>query len=160
MTPSMKGAIFFARLPALRFTLPNSTCAIETGFSPLSPTTKAVLGAIPYIDSAYIGKDEICVYPTSHWYAIRAIAHKIVFEPLIQKRLYPLQPRAYIGPQKPVHEIAAEYGLSTDSFLLLNPWLLKPILPASRPVTFYVPADSFPTERPQEPLKALFIRRP
>jgi len=117
-------------------------------------------GAIPYIDSAYIGKDEICVYPTSHWYAIRAIAHKIVFESLIQKRLYPLQPRAYIGPQKPVHEIAAEYGLSPDSFLLLNPWLLKPILPASRPVTFYVPADSFPTERPQEPLKALFVPPP
>ena len=117
-------------------------------------------GAIPYIDSAYIGKDEICVYSTSHWYAIRAIAHKIVFEPLIRKRLYPFQPRAYVGPKKPVHEIATEYGLSSDSFLLLNPWLLKPIIPASRPVTFYVPADSFPTERPQEPLKALFVPPP
>ncbi len=117
-------------------------------------------GAIPYIDSAYIGKDEICVYSTSHWYAIRAIAHKIVFEPLIQKRLYPFQPRAYVGPKKPVHEIAAEYSLSPDSFLLLNPWLLKPIFPASRPVSFYIPADSFPTERPQEPLKALFIPPP
>jgi len=114
-------------------------------------------GAIPYLDSAYIGKEEICVYPTSHWYALRAIAHKIVFEPLIQKRLYPLLPRVYQGPPKPVHEIAADYGLSPDSFLLLNPWLLKPILPASRPATFYVPADSLLSEIPQEPLKSLFI---
>jgi hypothetical protein len=117
-------------------------------------------GAIPYLDSTYIGKDEICVYPTSHWYALRAIAHKLVFEPLIQRRLYPFQPRAYSGPPKPIHEIAAEYGLSPDSFLLLNPWLLKPILPTSRPTTFYVPADSLLSEVPQEPLKTLFIPPP
>ncbi len=114
-------------------------------------------GAIPYLDSTYIGKDEICVYSTSHWYALRALAHKIVFEPLIQKRLYPFLPKIYNGPPKPVHEIAISHGLTPDSFLLLNPWLLRPILPASRPLTFYLPADSLLSEIPQEPLKALFI---
>ncbi len=117
-------------------------------------------GAIPYIDSTYIGKEEICVHPTSHWYALRAIAHKIVFEPLIQRRLYPFVPKVYYGPPKPVHEIAGDYGLSPDSFLIFNPWLLKPTLPASRPATFYIPADSLLSEVPQEPLKSLFIPPP
>jgi membrane-bound lytic murein transglycosylase D len=117
-------------------------------------------GAIPYIDSAFIGKEEICVQPNSHWYALRAIAHKLTFEALIRRRVYGLSPKAYSGPPMPVYEVAATYGLSSDSLLLLNPWLLKPVFPGSRAVTFYVPADSFLTEVPQEPLKALFLPPP
>jgi len=113
-------------------------------------------GAIPYLDSAYIGKAEICVKATTHWYALRALAHKLVFESLIKRRVYGLQPLAYQGPAKPIWEVARHHGLSPDSFLLLNPWLLKPILPAGRPVTYYVPLDSLPDALPQEPLKALF----
>jgi hypothetical protein len=102
-------------------------------------------GAIPYLDSTYIGKDEICVYPTSHWYALRAIAHKLVFEPLIQRRLYPFQPRAYSGPPKPIHEIAAEYGLSPDSFLPGSSNLSCP--PPAPPPSTSPPTPSSPKSR-------------
>lgn len=113
-------------------------------------------GAIPYIDTSYVGKEEACITETCHWYAIRAIAYKLTFEPLIRRRVYGLRPLAYQGPPKPAYELALAHGLSPDSFLLLNPWLLKPILPGGRPSTYYVPADSLLEEVPQEPLKALF----
>jgi len=113
-------------------------------------------GAIPYLDSAYIGKAEVCLKATTHWYALRALAHKLVFESLIKRRVYALRPIAYQGPAKPAWQIARQHDLSPDSFLLLNPWLLKPILPTSRPITYYVPVDTFPDTLPQEPLKGLF----
>nr|BAL56516.1 hypothetical conserved protein [uncultured Bacteroidetes bacterium] len=113
-------------------------------------------GAIPYLDSAYVGKNEVCVRGTTHWYAVRALAHKLVFEPLIKRRVYALQPRAYQGPPKPAWQIAKEVGMSVDSFLLLNPWLLRPVLPGSRPSTYYVPAAEVLSSLPQEPLKGLF----
>ncbi len=113
-------------------------------------------GAIPYIDTAYIGKEEACIAPTCHWYAIRAIAYKLTFEPLIRRRIYGLKPVAYEGPPKPAYEVALAHGLSPDTFLLLNPWLMKPILPGGRPSTYYVPVDSALQVVPQEPLKALF----
>lgn len=113
-------------------------------------------GAIPYIDTAYVGKDEVCIRANTHWYALRALAHKLVFEPLIKKRIYALKPVPYQGPARPAWAIAQEYGISVDTFLLLNPWLLQPILPAGRPSTYYLPVREAPTEVPQEPLKALF----
>lgn len=116
-------------------------------------------GALPYIDTAFVGKSEICLRGTTHWYALRAIAHKLVFEPLIKRKLFSLKPIAYQGPARPAWEIAQTHGLSPDAFLALNPWLLRPVLPASRPSTYYVPVESL-SERPQEPLKALFSPSP
>lgn len=117
-------------------------------------------GAIPYLDSVYLGKAEVCIKATTHWYAMRALAHKLVFESLVKRRIYALRPVAYRGPTRPAWEVARQHGLSPDSFLLLNPWLLKPILPASRLVTYYVPLDTLPDTLPREPLKGLFTPAP
>jgi membrane-bound lytic murein transglycosylase D len=114
-------------------------------------------GAIPYIDTAYVGKDEVCIRANTHWYALRALAHKLVFESLIKKRIYALKPVAYQGPARPAWAIAQEHGISVDTFLLLNPWLVQPILPARRPSTYYLLVrEEVPFEAPQEPLKSLF----
>ncbi|MCS6895422.1 MAG: transglycosylase SLT domain-containing protein [Bacteroidia bacterium] len=113
-------------------------------------------GAIPYIDTAYREKNEICIHANTHWYALRAIAHKLVFEPLIQRRVYALRPIAYQGPPIPAWKLAQDYGLTPDQFLELNPWLRRPILPGTRPSTYYILQPAAVSERPQEPLKALF----
>ncbi|MCX7606114.1 MAG: transglycosylase SLT domain-containing protein [Bacteroidia bacterium] len=113
-------------------------------------------GALPYIDTAYVGKNEICIRATTHWYALRAIAHKLVFESLIKRRIYALKPIAYTGPSQPIWSIAQHHGLSPDSFLVLNPWLLRPVLPGGRPSTYYVPLQEAIEAKPQEPLKSLF----
>lgn len=113
-------------------------------------------GALPYIDPAYVGKEEVCIHAHTHWYAMRAIAHKLVFEPLIRRRVYALRPVAYEGPSVPAWKLAQEYGLSPDQFLEMNPWLRRPVLPGSRPSTYYILEKEPLNERPQEPLKALF----
>lgn len=114
-------------------------------------------GAIPYIDPAYVGKEEICIYAHTHWYAMRAIAHKLVFEPLIRRRVYALRPVAYEGPPIPAWKLAQMHGISPDQFLEMNPWLRRPTLPGSRPSTYYILEKEPLTERPQEPLRALFM---
>ncbi|MCX8112764.1 MAG: transglycosylase SLT domain-containing protein [Bacteroidia bacterium] len=114
-------------------------------------------GAIPYIDTAYVGKNEVCLHERTHWYAMRAVAHKLVFEPLIRRRIYALRPLAYQGPTIPVWKVAQEHGLSPDEFLLLNPWLCRPAMPAGRPSTYYILEKAPLTERPSEPLKQLFV---
>ncbi|MCX7763705.1 MAG: transglycosylase SLT domain-containing protein [Bacteroidia bacterium] len=113
-------------------------------------------GAIPYIDTAYIGKNEVCIHERTHWYAMRAIAHKLVFEPLIRRRIYALRPVAYQGAPLPIKEIATQHGISPEEFLALNPWLKRPILPGGRPSTYYILQKEPLQELPQEPLKALF----
>lgn len=117
-------------------------------------------GALPYIDTAYIGKDEICITAKTHWYAIRAIAYKLTFEPLLRKRLYGLRPVAYEGPPVPALTLAQEHGLTLEAFMALNPWLRRPILPGGRPSTYYVPLEEPLAILPQEPLKGLFQPAP
>ncbi len=114
-------------------------------------------GAIPYIDTTFVGKNEVCIRSTTHWYALRAIAHKLVFEGLIKRKIHALQPLPYTGPAQPVWVIAQNHGLNPDEFLALNPWLLKGVLPAGRPCTYYVPLPEPAPTLPQEPLKALFL---
>ncbi|MEN3040015.1 MAG: transglycosylase SLT domain-containing protein [Bacteroidia bacterium] len=113
-------------------------------------------GAIPYIDTTYRDKNEICIHAQTHWYALRAIAHKLVFEPLIQKRVYALHPIAYQGPPIPAWKLAQAHGLTPDQFLELNPWLRRPILPGSRPSTYYILHPVVPDLPPKEPLRTLF----
>ncbi|MCS7189457.1 MAG: transglycosylase SLT domain-containing protein [Bacteroidia bacterium] len=113
-------------------------------------------GALPYIDSTYVGKNEICIRANTHWYLIRAIAHKLVFESLIKRQIYALYPVAYEGPTRQAWELAQQHGIRVEEFLGLNPWLLRPTLPTGRPWTYYVPVKGPLTEKPQEPLKALF----
>lgn len=114
-------------------------------------------GAIPYIDAAFVGKEEVCIRATTHWYALRAIAHKLVFEGLIKRKIYALQPLPYTGPAQPLWVLAQNHGLSPDEFLTYNPWLLKGVLPGGRPCTYYVPLGEPSATLPQEPLKALFM---
>lgn len=113
-------------------------------------------GAIPYIDTTFVGKDEVCLRANTHWYALRAVAHKLVFEALIKRKIYALQPVSYTGPAQPVWALAQKHDLSPDAFLAYNPWLLKGVLPAGRPCTYYVPLSEPSPTLPQEPLKALF----
>ncbi|MCS6789784.1 MAG: transglycosylase SLT domain-containing protein [Bacteroidia bacterium] len=113
-------------------------------------------GAIPYLDSAYIGKSEVCLKATTHWYALRAVAYKLTFESLIQKRIYALRPQIYQGPAIPAQQIADQNGITLEEFLKWNPWLLRPTLPASRPSTYYIPLTQIPDTLPSEPLRSLF----
>lgn len=113
-------------------------------------------GAIPYIDTEFVGKDEVCVHEKTHWYAMRAIAHKLVFEPLIRRRIYALRPVAYQGPAIPVWKLAQAHGISPDEFLAMNPWLRMATLPAGRPSTYYILEKEPLAERPTEPLRSLF----
>ncbi|MCS7162657.1 MAG: transglycosylase SLT domain-containing protein [Bacteroidia bacterium] len=114
-------------------------------------------GALPYIDSAYVGKNEAVLHAKTHWYALRAVAYKIAFEALIQRKVYGLRPVAYHGPPCAADQIARLHGVSLETFLAYNPWLVRPFLPGSRPSTYYLPAETLLAELPQEPVKELFL---
>jgi len=42
-------------------------------------------GAIPYTDPSYYGAESMIIDTTLHWYPLKAIAHKLLYEPVLNK---------------------------------------------------------------------------
>lgn len=95
-------------------------------------------GAMPYIDKRYIGLPFAEINEKTHWYALRALAYKIAYEPLLQKKIIPLRPYLAQGNLS-VAEIAQKHQISLEDFRRYNPWILGSTLPAGRTWSYYVP---------------------
>ncbi|MGQ9864066.1 MAG: transglycosylase SLT domain-containing protein [Bacteroidia bacterium] len=95
-------------------------------------------GAIPYIDPRYVGLPFAEITEKTHWYALRALAYKIAYEPLLQKKVIPMRPYLAQG-SVPISEIAQKHQLSVEDFRRYNPWILGKTLPAGRVWSYYVP---------------------
>lgn len=90
-------------------------------------------GSMNYINPTYFGTKKMTIDADFHWYPLKALAHKIVFEEFIQNELNPsiwLEAK-YIAPGQSIQEFCADLQIHPDSFKKYNLWMLKTQTPAS-----------------------------
>lgn len=89
-------------------------------------------GAIPYTDADYYGERKMLISANTHWYALKAIAHKIAFQDELGKNpagtwLEPARTRY----RRSVGQIAKDYEIETNKLREYNLWILGEKLPQS-----------------------------
>lgn len=90
-------------------------------------------GSMNYINPSYFGTKKMTIDADFHWYPLKALAHKIVFEEFIQNELNPeiwLEAK-YISPGQNIQEFCKEIQIHPDSFKKYNLWMLKSQTPTS-----------------------------
>ena len=88
-------------------------------------------GSVEYVNPAFFGARNMTLDSDFHWYPLKALAHKIVFENYIQESNIPdvwLEAK-YLSPGKTVEEFCMLWAVHPDSFRKYNLWLLKGKLP-------------------------------
>jgi membrane-bound lytic murein transglycosylase D len=118
-------------------------------------------GARPYTDQQYYGATEMMVYENTHWYAMKAIAHRIAYEPGIRAITRPqlfLVPHSTNG-ELSVPKLAARHGVPLEKFREHNLWIGANTLPNDRYFSYYVPQD-YRQIALADPLRDLFASPP
>lgn len=90
-------------------------------------------GSMAYINPTSFGAKKMTIEADFHWYPLKALAHKIVFEDYIRSAATPqvwLEAK-YVSPGKSLPEICTEFQIHPDSFRKYNLWMMKPQLPAT-----------------------------
>lgn len=103
-------------------------------------------GALPYLKPEYFGKDAMPIDMTTHWYALKAIAHKLAFQDLVVNTGTPrlwLEPRSSMGITS-VDELSVRAGVDKERLREFNLWMIRDELPAGRSFTYYVPHENEP----------------
>lgn len=116
-------------------------------------------GAKPFTEERYYGANAMVIDEDLHWYAQKAIAHKIAYEAAIKKHKQPklvLLPYSNRGELN-VRRLAARHKLSLEEFRENNLWISKPRLPEDRPCSYYVPASPGDELAFADPLRHLFV---
>lgn len=83
-------------------------------------------GSMAYIDPSLFGARKMTLDSNFHWYPLKALAHKIVFEKYIESAPIPevwLEAH-YLTPGKTLTEICAEWTVHPDSFRKYNLWMV------------------------------------
>lgn len=103
-------------------------------------------GAIPYINTDYYGATSMVVDENLHWYAQKAIAHKVAFEPSLSGAGEPaewLEPVASQGETN-IWSFAKNQGVTVEELRKFNLWITASPLPEGYQVSFYVPRKDKP----------------
>ncbi len=99
-------------------------------------------GAVPFTDPAYYGRKKMTINDDFHWYALKAIAHKIAYQPALEEDVnvnYYLMPFATNG-HRTWREVIEAHNLSEDSFFEYNKWINDTRrIPDGRDFTYYIP---------------------
>lgn len=98
------------------------------------------VGALPYTDEDDFGAKEMKITGKTHWYALKAIAHKLAFEDAVGKSSPPLwlQPFHSNGEAN-VEKIAASHDMSLEDFKKYNVWINGSTLPEGKDYIYYIP---------------------
>jgi Soluble lytic murein transglycosylase and related regulatory proteins (some contain LysM/invasin domains) len=105
-------------------------------------------GAIPFIDAQYKGAREMVVEADLHWYARKAIAHKLAYQPFLGKK----PPKTWLEVSSTegetnVQRLVQENELDMEEFRKHNLWVRSNQLPQERPFSYYYPTK--PEKRPR-----------
>jgi len=108
-------------------------------------------GSLPYIDSLMFGANEMLIDENLHWYAKKAIAHKIAFQDYIGKD----QPKVWLEPHSnngalEVEKIILEHNITKEEFKKYNLWAINGTIPEDRPISYYIPRTG-PPQYAQDP---------
>jgi membrane-bound lytic murein transglycosylase D len=88
-------------------------------------------GSMAYIDPKHFGAQKMQIKGDFHWYPLKALAHKIVFEQYIREAHAPkvwLQAKVMHGP-KSLQEMSGECRIHADTLKKYNLWLLQDKIP-------------------------------
>lgn len=102
-------------------------------------------GAIPYTDIQYYGAKNMTIGGDFHWYALKCIAHKIAFEPLLSD--IPNRNTYFLSPflsdtESTLSDVYTRHGISETDFLGHNPWVNnRSFSPAQYPLAYYIPKE-------------------
>lgn len=99
-------------------------------------------GALAYVKPEYINSNSMYVTEEVHWYALKAIAHKIAYQNFLEKTSVPnkkLVPFPTNGETN-LETIAKKHHISVSELKYLNPWIINQSLP-SKPMSYYVMID-------------------
>jgi len=119
-------------------------------------------GALPYVDSRYYGANEMTVDEDLHWYAQKAIAHKIAFEQVVNEQQPPeiwLLPKDNDGVVN-ISSLAEQNKLDEEEFRKFNLWVSSDRLPAGKPFSYYVPQKNKPYVHVKDPHLNIFDPAP
>ena len=114
-------------------------------------------GAVKHTDPQYYGENKMIVNKDLHWYALKAIAHKLAYEEALSTYDVPdifLTPYLSEG-ETSLKELAEQHSLSTQLFLEYNAWILdNRKLPKNITFTYYVPRPGeYYTAHKEDPMK-------
>lgn len=96
-------------------------------------------GALPFVKSEYVNSNSMYVTEDVHWYALKAIAHKIAYQnylektPISQKKLVPFPTNG----ETHLETLAKKHNISVSELKYLNPWMINQTLPTN-PISYYV----------------------
>jgi membrane-bound lytic murein transglycosylase D len=115
-------------------------------------------GAKPYTEEKYYGQNVMTITSDLHWYAKKAIAHKIAFEDAIRGAD---QPKLFLVPKSnegelAVEQLAQQADLPLKKFKDYNLWIEDEQLPASKPFSYYVPSEYKPALALNDPHRELY----
>ncbi|MEL6676665.1 MAG: LysM peptidoglycan-binding domain-containing protein [Bacteroidota bacterium] len=114
-------------------------------------------GAVPHTDPKYYGTDQMYIDENFHWYALKAIAHKIAYGEAVEMKKRPeicLVPYSNEGETN-LKRIIEAHNLASEEFFRYNKWISNPKkLPKGKNLTYYVPRDGqFYTGHKEDPNK-------
>ncbi len=112
-------------------------------------------GALPHTDPALYGAREMTV-TSLHWYAVKALAHKVAYEALVRRSPRERLRALDTGGETSVWALAKRAGLSADALRSWNRWIGTSPLPAGRSFSYFVPSAD--TGHAPDPTLALYAR--
>lgn len=114
-------------------------------------------GALPFTQPENYGVREMVVDENLHWYAQKAIAHKIAYEPLLKQNPTPtfwLEPKLSNG-ETAAAQLAANHLLDFEEFNRFNLWIRSGDLPANKSYSYYIPHGDKPYAFVSDPSKQM-----
>ncbi|MEZ4827815.1 MAG: LysM peptidoglycan-binding domain-containing protein [Bacteroidia bacterium] len=103
---------------------------------------EGLTGAVSYTNPEYYSATRMTITEDFHWYALKAIAHKIAYEDALKM---PRSPEIYLYPVSTAGEtnyrkIVEENGVDEETFLMYNKWIRPGTkLPKGETYTCYIP---------------------
>lgn len=108
---------------------------------------EGLTGAVKYTDPKYYGAKSMTVDTTLHWYVMRALCHKIAYEPSLKMKRDPklwLEPISTQGFTS-VADLYKNPGIDPQLFFEYNAWILdQSQLPLAQTFTYYLPRTGAP----------------
>ena len=102
-------------------------------------------GSMAYIDPKHFGARSMQIGGDFHWYPLKALAHKIVFEQYIAEGNAPqvwLQAEPIMGPLS-LQAISSRYQVHADTFKKYNLWMLQDMIPGDgKAHTIFLPGET------------------
>jgi len=85
-------------------------------------------GAIPHTNPDYFAKKEMTIDENLHWYVLKAIAHKIAYEPALGKKSRSALPDPLTmvptDGENNLNKFLKAHDIEKETLMAVNPWLL------------------------------------